>query len=565
MVEVHPRPDNALCDGAQSLTPAQFASLVQDLKPLVQACQLEEPTSPIPALNPEPKVELEILPSFDQFRTLLQQGKAVPVYAEVMADTETPVSALQKIGQQGYSFLLESVTGGEQAARYSFLSNDIFQVFRSRGRTVEIEIPDEKGRSGHLLRRENADPLAELQKMLDEYQSLNLPELPRFSGGAVGFLGYEAIKLWEKVPSPPAGVDTPDILMMFTRTLLAFDHVRRAIKIIVNVLPDQQKTPEEMYRDAVQSISRINSRLKKTLPPPPSLLLPGNPGEPGTPVESNFTQPAFMEAVQQAKEYIRQGDIFQVVLSQRFTSRGKYDPLSLYRVLRSINPSPYMFYLNLGGVQAVGASPEMFVRLEGDQVQLRPIAGTRKRGLTPEEDEKLAADLLQDEKERAEHVMLVDLGRNDLGRVCLPGTVKVKEFLGIENYSHVMHLVSSVEGRLKPQETPLSVLKATFPAGTVSGAPKIRAMEIIAEMEPVQRGLYSGVVGYISFTGNMDTCITIRTVVIDHEGAHVQAGAGIVADSVPEREYEETLNKARGMLAALDRLKAPGSHKEATA
>ena len=494
-----------------------------------------------------------IYPSRTTFKKLARRGNLIPVYRELGADLETPVSAFLKIDTGAYSFLLESVEGQEKIARYSFLGSDPSLIISSKGSLVTLA----ERRDGRFQRRTypmRVDPLAEIQGILTRYQFVDVPGLPRFCGGLVGYAGYDCVRFFENIPDRnPDDLNLADMIFMLTDTILIFDHVAHTIKIVVNVhVPDQLQGTRDKYLDrayerALQRLHALTLRLQKPLRMP---RLPA--GRAATAVRSNITPARFAAAVRQAKTYIRRGDIIQTVLSQRFQTRSALPAFQLYRALRRVNPSPYMYYLKFGDVKLIGASPEVMVRCEAGIAEVRPIAGTRVRGATKEADQVLARELLADPKERAEHVMLVDLGRNDLGRVCRFGSVKVSELMAVERYSHVMHIVSNVRGELQPDKNVFDLLRATFPAGTVTGAPKIRAMEIIDELETVRRGPYAGCVGYFSFSGNLDACITIRTIVLKGDVAYVQAGAGIVADSDPQREYRETVNKARALLAAIN-------------
>ena len=478
-------------------------------------------------------------PSLEQFRELAQRGNLIPVARQILADMETPVSAFRKIDSGNYAFLLESVEGGEQWGRYSFLGSNPSLVVRARGDRVEIL----RGEGSEIL-PDIHDPFASLRWLLKDYRAVTVPGLPRFTGGLVGFLGYDAVRHLERLPSlTQADLEIPEALFLLTDTLLIFDNVTHRITVVSNAIVRDQ-TPSEVeraYRESQQKIEAIIAALRRPMGAPAGSAGRSASEEP----ESTFTRPRFCDAVRRAKEYIQAGDVIQVVLSQRLALRTGADPFDVYRALRIVNPSPYMYYLRLGELKIVGSSPEMLVRLEGDRIDLRPIAGTRPRGGTEEEDRGLAAELVADPKERAEHIMLVDLGRNDVGKVAQAGSVTVPTLMSVERYSHVMHLVSHVRGLAEPGRTAFDVLGACFPAGTVTGAPKVRAMEIIEELEPTRRGPYAGAVGYVSFTGNLDTCITIRTILFSRGMAFIQAGAGIVADSDPEREYEETMNKAR--------------------
>jgi anthranilate synthase component 1 len=478
--------------------------------------------------------------TFDEFTELARRGTFVPVCKEIMADLLTPVSAFLKIAEHSdYAFLLESVEGGEQVGRYSFLGKDPFAILRSRGGRTIVD------RAGQTS--EDDRPFVErLRQVMAEYQAPLVPGLPRFTGGAVGYFGYDAAAWFEPVTLQAASEVDDEAGFMLFDTVLAFDHVRHRILIIANARISSGDDLASLYQFARMRIDFVERELERT-------LSKAEPVERAPiAISSNVTREEFERMVRTAKEYIAAGDIYQVVLSQRFESRFDADPFTAYRALRHVNPSPYMYFLRMGGRAIVGSSPEMLVRVEGRAMQTHPIAGTRPRGVTEADDARLAEELRQSEKECAEHVMLVDLGRNDLGRVAEYGTVKVPTYMTIERYSHVMHLVSKVEGRLAAERDRLDALVSCFPAGTVSGAPKVRAMEIIAELENGRRGVYAGAVGYLDFAGNLDFCITIRTVVIEHGRAYIQAGAGIVADSDPTAEYEETRDKARAVVRALE-------------
>jgi anthranilate synthase component 1 len=482
-------------------------------------------------------------PDFDSFRSLAAKGNLIPVYREILADMDTPVSAFRKIDDGRYSFLLESIEGGEKWARYSFLGSSPEVIIRSRGNTVETLALD-----GSLTSVEVPDPLAFLRDHLARYKPVEVDGLPRFFGGAVGYVGYDMVRYFERLSlSKPVELDAFDSYFVITDTILIFDTVRQKIKVVSNAHLENGKTPEAAYEEATAKIEAIIRKLRTPLNP---AAAPASSAR--TTFVSNVRREEFEESVLKAKEYVRAGDVIQVVLSQRFSADLSVEPLDIYRILRTLNPSPYMFFLRLDDTLVVGASPEVMVRKEGGQVELRPIAGTRPRGKTRDEDARLAMELLEDPKERAEHVMLVDLGRNDLGRVCRTGTVKVSELMVVERYSHVMHIVSNVQGELDGEMDAFDVLRATFPAGTLSGAPKVRAMEIIEELEPVRREIYGGAVGYFSFSGNMDMAIAIRTLVVKDGRIHLQAGAGIVADSDPAAEYQETVNKARAVVKAIE-------------
>jgi anthranilate synthase component 1 len=486
-----------------------------------------------------------ITPSLDEFLALAKHGNVIPVFAELVGDCETPVSAFKKFSHSGYSFLFESTEKNDVSGRFSFVGFEPRVIIQSFGRDIRLVRDGIEERFSTI-----SDPLDELRKLMARHQFVSRPELPRFAGGAVGFIGYEVIRLFEaKVPAARKDdLQLPEMLFMLTGNVLIFDHRLRTLKIVVNAFLDD-RAPEKVYARAVESVDSI---LQQFAAPVDLPLVPIALDEKQPMPRSNFRREEFERAVERAKEYIRAGDIFQVVLSQRFESDFTGEPLDFYRCLRFINPSPYMFCLNFGDDFAlVGSSPEMHVRLTGDAVEIRPIAGTRPRGLTIAQDERNAAELLADPKERAEHIMLVDLARNDVGRVAEFGSVRVTEMMEIERYSHVMHIVSNVTGRLRRGCTAFDLVKATFPAGTVSGAPKIRAMQIISELEQTRRGCYAGAIGYFGFDGNIDSCIALRCAVLKNGTAYVQAGAGIVADSDPAAEYEETVNKACAMAKAL--------------
>lgn len=487
------------------------------------------------------------IPSLEQVRALSAQGNLIPIRRELPADLETPASAFLKLRSNGPAFLLESVERAEQVGRYSFLGvNPACTLIVRQGQALLL------GREVHRMEELGGrDPLEVVAELLKGRHPVPLPGLPRFHGGAVGYLAYDAVRFFEprlQATAPPASsFDLPDAVFLLTDTLVAFDHAHGRMEVIGNA--HIEGDVDAAYEDAVAHIEEVVERLQAPLP---ASSIPSR-GKP-TPLRSNVTQAEFEAAVRKAKEYISAGDIFQVVLSQRLFRWTGADPFTIYRTLRMLNPSPYMFYLALPDeVHLIGSSPEVLVRLEGRLAEVRPLAGTRPRGRTPEEDRALAQELLADAKERAEHVMLVDLARNDLGRVCRYGTVQVPLMMGLEWYSHVMHIVSRVTGELDPAHDGFDLLRATFPAGTVSGAPKVRAMEIIDELEGERRGPYAGAVGYIGYDGTLDTCITIRTIVLKNQIAYLQAGAGVVADSDPTREYEETLHKARALAEAIDR------------
>jgi anthranilate synthase component I len=484
-------------------------------------------------------------PSFDAFKAKASQGNLIPVYREIMADLETPVAAFLKLDRGDFSFLLESVEGGEKWGRYCFLGGEPSIIFQSKDRRVEIT------RDGQTEVQEGIDPLDALKHLMGEFHPVEVEGLPRFFGGAVGYLSYDMVRFFERLPNQTTDdLNVPDSMFMLTDTIVIFDHMLQKIKVVSNALVDGP--PEKAYQQAIAKIEQLIARLRQ---PPPSRPARQQPSGSLT-LTSTFTKEAYERVVERAKEYIRAGDIIQVVPSQRLEAAIDVDPFDIYRTLRTVNPSPYMFYLKFRDLRLVGSSPEVNVRLEGSLIELRPLAGTRRRGRHTAEDLEITAELMQDPKERAEHIMLVDLGRNDVGRVAKIGSVKVTELLQVEKYSHVMHLVSHVVGELAEGKDCYDVMRATFPQGTVSGAPKIRAMEIIEELEPTKRGPYAGAVGYFSYSGNMDTCIALRTMTVKGNTAFVQAGGGVVADSVPELEYEETLNKARALMRAIELARA---------
>ena len=470
-------------------------------------------------------------PSLEEVKKLQSQGNVIPVYKSVIADFLTPVSAFLKLERnRSHAFLLESIEGGERIARYSFLGGDPFLIKRCRD-------------------GQPAGFMENLRATMARFKSVKLPNLPPFTGGAVGYFGYDMVRTIEDIPQ--TGVDdlgVDDAVLMFYKTVLAFDHLRHQIHIISNVIVDESNEPvEDQYQKAVEEIAQIEAVLRAPLEIPVTTRAAGD-----LIVRSNFERQDFINAVVKAKEHIAAGDIFQVVLSQRFEVDLQASAFEIYRALRIVNPSPYMYFLKMPDTSIVGASPEMLVRIRDGEVEYRPIAGTLPRGSNAAEDEALAEKLRNDEKERAEHIMLVDLGRNDLGRVSRYGTVRVEDLMFIERYSHVMHLVSSLRGQLRDGVDRWDTLMACFPAGTVSGAPKVRAMEIIDDLEPTKRGVYSGAIMYIDFSNNLDSCIVIRTLVARGNKGYIQAGAGIVADSVPENEYQESVNKARALIRAID-------------
>jgi anthranilate synthase component 1 len=482
-------------------------------------------------------------PSRSEFRDLALHGNLIPVYQEILLDFDTPVSAYRKIQGGRGGFLLESVEGGEKWAAYSFLASAPRTLVRVRGKTVEVE------RDGEVTERSQAgDPLTVLEALLGARRPAGFGQLPRFFGGAVGYLGYDMVRHWERLPARAADdLGVPDALLWLTDTLVIFDNLKHKARVVALAHIGFGGDPDLAYDDACARVEGLLASLRRPLSPPP-LAQKGD-----LTVRANLSREELEGFVVRAKEYVRAGDIIQVVLSQRFEAVApSVDPFDVYRALRTVNPSPYMFYLAFPELTLCGASPEVLVRVEGGVLETRPIAGTRPRGATPEEDAHLEAELCADPKERAEHIMLVDLGRNDLGRVSVVGSVEVTERMVVERYSHVMHLVSGVRGRLAPGRTAFDALRATFPAGTLSGAPKVRAMEIIEELEPTRRGPYGGAVGYLGFSGNLDLCIAIRSLLAQRGRFFVQAGAGIVADSLPSAEYDETVNKARAVLRAIE-------------
>ena len=484
------------------------------------------------------------VPSFDEAQRLRGQGNMIPVHRRILADTETPVSAFMKIrGEDTFAFLLESVEGGENVARYSFLGVEPFLIYAARG---AHSVAHDRRTGGKDER--DGDPAGHLRELVNRYQGAHLKGLPRFTGGAVGYLAYDTIRWVEDIPDTgedDLGLD--DSIFMFFDTILVFDNVSHEITLISNIeTTDDQRELHRRYDSAVAKLDHLEKLLAYPVNPRPVK------GKGSLDVSSNFTRDDFEDAVRKSKEYIAAGDIFQVVLAQRFRTKISVGAFDIYRRLRTVNPSPYMYYLGLGEMEVVGASPELLCRVEGDTVEVRPIAGTRPRGATEEEDVELEKSLLADPKECAEHIMLVDLGRNDVGRVSRFGSVDVTDLMKIERYSHVMHIVSDVQGTLAEGKDRFDALFSCFPAGTLSGAPKIRAMEIIDSLEPTRRGVYGGAVGYFDFTGNLDTCIAIRTLVIKDGEAFMQSGAGLVADSDPAKEYEETVNKARALMRAIE-------------
>ncbi|MDQ5985214.1 MAG: Anthranilate synthase component 1 [Syntrophus sp. SKADARSKE-3] len=482
-------------------------------------------------------------PNFETFKKLSKEGNLIPVYREILADTETPVSALMKLQDHPHIFLLESVEGGEKWGRYTFLGSAPRKIFRVQGKNIHIE---ENGTVRTLIH--GGDPLKILKSELKAYRPAAVEGLPRFFGGAIGYLGYDMVRYFERLPSQGENdLNADDAVFLVTDTVIIFDNTRHTIKVVSCALTEDGENLEDVYHKAAVKIDGLVNLLREPLTKKTAVTDDGNVPS----FRSNMTPDAFKAMIRKAKEYIVAGDIIQVVLSQRFEIENGLDPIDLYRALRYINPSPYLFFFKTAGLCLIGSSPEVMVRQEEGMVELKPIAGTKKRGGTEQEDRRLADELLKDPKERAEHVMLVDLGRNDLGRIARIGSVQVNQLMTVERYSHVMHLVSLVQAQLSQDQDSFDVLRATFPAGTLSGAPKIRAMEIIDELEPARRGPYGGAVGYFSFNGNMDFCITIRTLMLKDNKIYIQAGAGIVADSDPDTEFQETVNKAQGMMQAI--------------
>jgi anthranilate synthase component 1 len=537
IVEVHPQPGSALSDGVQSLDFSGFKQLINQL-----------PAAQIPVKEPSQYNDLLTLPEVEKFSQLASSGTYdyIPVYSEIVVDAETPVTAFAKLTAGSQRFLLESVDRGEQVGRYSFIGWDPLVMIEAYGSRVIV-----RSTAGERVITAT-DPMAQVQVELNALKVALLPELGKFYGGAVGYLGYDYVRSIEKLPVKNGStIGVPDFQWIIPRYLARFDHVTHKINLIILTKVNRENL-EQLYREARAELSRILAKLDQPLDLPAIRRKADGRGQPAR--KTSLTKEEYMAGVERIKEYINAGDAFQVVFSQRIEQPFDGEPFLFYRLLRTINPSPYLFYLDFGGIQIAGSSPEVMVRLEGDEVLLKPIAGTRPRGGTAVQDSVLCRELLNDEKERAEHVMLVDLGRNDLGRVCRFGTVKVSDLMTVEYYSHVMHIVSTITGNLLPGYTGVELMRAVFPAGTLSGAPKVRAMEIIEELEPVRREHYGGAIGYLGFNGNMDTCITIRTVLFKDGKAYLQVGAGIVADSIPEREYEETMNKAGALLAALERV-----------
>ena len=488
---------------------------------------------------------MTLKPSLEQFTEKARAGNLIPVYQEILADMETPVSAFLKIADQSdQAFLLESVEQGENIGRYSFLGSDPELIFECRGKQVTVV---EQGETRRI--EVERSPLHQLREILRRYRPVADPDLPPFTGGAVGYISYDMVRDFERLPAvKPDDIAAPDAHFVLADSLVVFDHVKRKMILLTNAHVAAPRDAPLAYERAAAKIDALRERIECPLARP---LRTDHPPVAMTP-KSNFTREAYLDVVERCKEYILAGDIVQVVPSQRWRLPLPCHPFDIYRALRTINPSPYMFYLRAGDLHLAGSSPEVLVKLIGETVTVRPIAGTRRRGRTADEDKALERELLADPKERAEHVMLVALGRNDVGRVSRYGTVRVSDLMVVERYSHVMHIVSNVEGQIRPGCDAFDALRACFPAGTLTGAPKIRAMEIIEEMEPQRRGPYGGAMGYVSFNGNLDACITIRTVVVKGNDVYVQAGGGVVADSVPELEFQETENKARGLMRAIE-------------
>ncbi|MCR4345239.1 MAG: anthranilate synthase component I [Candidatus Scalindua sp.] len=484
-------------------------------------------------------------PTFSEFRELSKKGNVIPVYRQLFADTLTPVSAFQKVSETDYAFLLESADGGEKIAKYSLLGSNPFSGFKCKGSNVEIF--NDKG----ITHIETTDPFKVLEQQISKFSPVRVNGLPDFIGGAVGYTSYDSVRYVENLPdSTTDDLNLPEMYFMFYDEIIVFDHLNKTIKVVCAAHIDERDI-QDVYEDAVNKIDNVINKLRT-----PVMTLSDDiteKGELSLKFSSNFKESDFLQAVETCKEYIRAGDIIQAVLSQRLQTEINAKPINIYRTLRVINPSPYMFYIKMKDLELIGSSPEVMVKVENGNINVRPIAGTRRRGRTTEEDELLAKELLADPKELAEHIMLLDLGRNDVGSVSQYDSVSIDEKMVIEKYSHVMHITSSVSGKLRSDKTAFDGLRACLPAGTLSGAPKVRAMEIIDELEQTRRGPYGGAVGYINFSGDINTCITIRTIVLKNgKDAYIQAGAGIVADSIPEMEYQETLNKAKGLLRAIE-------------
>src|SRR5246127_735225 len=498
-----------------------------------------------------------IQPDFAEFQRLAKQGNLIPVYHVFSADLLTPVSAYLRIAQGSrYSFLLESVEGGEKIARYTFAGAHPEEVFRYANGACVLEGPDK-------VIWEEKDPVSFLRERIGRFKPVRLPGLPPLIAGAIGYFSYDMVRLIERIPKILRDeIGLFDAVLMFYQRLIAFDHVQHRLWIVRNVFTEGKESLQQKYDAAVKEIAQTRKLLEKPVAAEERKRKSESQDSAPLEIESNFKKPAYLAAVKKAKEYIRAGDVFQVVISQRFSAKTEAEPFQIYRELRALNPSPYLFFLQLNDVAVVGSSPEMLVKVQGRDVFYRPIAGTRWRGKDEAEDSRLEKEMLADEKERAEHIMLVDLGRNDLGRVCEYGTVKPEKLLTVERYSHVMHLVSSLCGRLREDVDCFDALMACFPAGTVSGAPKVRAMEIIEEFEKTRRGIYAGGILYLDFAGNLDSCIALRTMVIKNGVAHIQAGGGIVADSTPQAEFDESVNKSKALLGALETAHAPRTVKK---
>ncbi len=496
-------------------------------------------------------------PTAAEFQTLSRRHTVVPVFRTLVADALTPVSAFRKLHQSGWGFLFESVVGGERVGRFSVLGSGPFRRFEAFGNRVRETVGEA------VTEFEHPDPLMLLQQRIGQYQGPRLPGLPPFSGGAVGFAAYDAVRYVEHLPNtPPDDRGIPDLCFGFYDEMVIFDHINKTVLVVAHAhfpQPEGDSGGPEMTTIAeyMTACDRVDSLVNKLAAPTTDLPLRDidrhtTYPDPSSRYESNFTRETWHDMIRRGKEYILAGDVFQYVPSQRFRTRTTADPFDIYRALRVVNPSPFMFFVDAGETQLVGASPEIMCRVENGEMTVRPLAGTRRRGATPEADKALAAELLADPKERAEHIMLVDLGRNDVGKVCELGSVKLTELMTVERYSHVMHISSTVTGQLPPGHSPLHALRSALPAGTLSGAPKVRAMQIIDEFEPHKRGPYGGAVGYVDFGGNMDTCIALRTLVIQNGVADIQAGCGVVADSDPTAEYDETVNKAMGLMRAIE-------------
>ena len=490
-------------------------------------------------------METQYYPTFNEFKELSKKGNVVPVYRQLFADTLTPVSAFQKVSETDYAFLLESADGGEKIAKYSTIGSNPFAGFKCKGSNVEIF--NKEG----ITHIETTDPFKVLEQQISKFSPVRVNGLPDFFGGAVGYTSYDSVRYVETLPdSTVDDLNLPDMYFMFYDETIVFDHLNKTIKVVCAAHIDERDI-QDIYEDTVNKIDNVTNKLRT-----PVMTLSDDiteKGELSLKFSSNFKKSDFLQAVETCKEYIRAGDIIQAVLSQRLQTEINAKPINIYRTLRVINPSPYMFYIKMKDLELIGSSPEVMVKVDNGDINVRPIAGTRKRGSTTEEDELLAKELLSDPKELAEHIMLLDLGRNDVGSVSQYDSVSIDEKMVIEKYSHVMHITSSVSGKLRNDKNAFDGLRACLPAGTLSGAPKVRAMEIIDELEQTRRGPYGGAVGYINFSGDINTCITIRTIVLKNgKDAYIQAGAGIVADSIPEMEYQETLNKAKGLLRAIE-------------